>query len=192
MPSLAMWRSSQAESREFLWASLGQHSPRHCQPFDIAAASGRPVKRALLVGLDAFRQVGFLHDFEPGKRELFLGAVHRCPPRNPGEAGAGQRRNRTAEDWRGERGNRFGIEGELRGFFRNADRLVFGHLLFHLALQRLESRGPSRIRTGDGGFAIRCLTAWRRGPGPGQGDGRVPPGKENPTRIGPAESGSRS
>ena len=24
-------------------------------------------------------------------------------------------------------------------------------------------RGPSRIRTGDGGFAIRCLTAWRRG-----------------------------
>ena len=26
------------------------------------------------------------------------------------------------------------------------------------------SRGPSRIRTGDGGFAIRCLTAWLRGP----------------------------
>jgi hypothetical protein len=26
-------------------------------------------------------------------------------------------------------------------------------------------RGPSRIRTGDGGFAIRCLTAWRRGQG---------------------------
>jgi integrase len=24
-------------------------------------------------------------------------------------------------------------------------------------------RGPSRIRTGDGGFAIRCLTTWRRG-----------------------------
>jgi hypothetical protein len=27
-------------------------------------------------------------------------------------------------------------------------------------------RGPSRIRTGDGGFAIRCLTAWLRGQGP--------------------------
>jgi integrase len=26
-----------------------------------------------------------------------------------------------------------------------------------------KERGPSRIRTGDGGFAIRCLTAWRRG-----------------------------
>jgi len=26
-----------------------------------------------------------------------------------------------------------------------------------------EKKGPSRIRTGDGGFAIRCLTAWRRG-----------------------------
>ena len=26
-------------------------------------------------------------------------------------------------------------------------------------------RGPSRIRTGDGGFAIRCLTAWLRGHG---------------------------
>ena len=26
-----------------------------------------------------------------------------------------------------------------------------------------KGRGPSRIRTGDGGFAIRCLTAWRRG-----------------------------
>ena len=25
-------------------------------------------------------------------------------------------------------------------------------------------RGPSRIRTGDGGFAIHCLTAWLRGP----------------------------
>src|SRR5260370_5216849 len=24
-------------------------------------------------------------------------------------------------------------------------------------------KGPSRIRTGDGGFAIRCLTAWLRG-----------------------------
>jgi hypothetical protein len=24
-------------------------------------------------------------------------------------------------------------------------------------------RGPSRIRTGDSGFAIRCLTTWRRG-----------------------------
>src|SRR6266403_1194953 len=24
-------------------------------------------------------------------------------------------------------------------------------------------RGPSRIRTGDGGFAIHCLTAWLRG-----------------------------
>lgn len=30
---------------------------------------------------------------------------------------------------------------------------------------RDERRGPSRIRTGDGGFAIRCLTAWLRGPG---------------------------
>ena len=28
----------------------------------------------------------------------------------------------------------------------------------------VEKRGPSRIRTGDGGFAIRCLTAWLRGP----------------------------
>ena len=28
---------------------------------------------------------------------------------------------------------------------------------------RKRERGPSRIRTGDGGFAIRCLTAWRRG-----------------------------
>jgi hypothetical protein len=27
-------------------------------------------------------------------------------------------------------------------------------------------KGPSRIRTGDGGFAIRCLTAWLRGRGP--------------------------
>jgi integrase len=27
----------------------------------------------------------------------------------------------------------------------------------------LRERGPSRIRTGDGGFAIRCLTAWLRG-----------------------------
>jgi integrase len=27
----------------------------------------------------------------------------------------------------------------------------------------LRARGPSRIRTGDGGFAIRCLTAWLRG-----------------------------
>ncbi len=27
----------------------------------------------------------------------------------------------------------------------------------------LTERGPSRDRTGDGGFAIRCLTAWRRG-----------------------------
>jgi integrase len=26
-----------------------------------------------------------------------------------------------------------------------------------------ERRGPSRIRTGDGGFAIRCLTTWLRG-----------------------------
>ena len=26
-----------------------------------------------------------------------------------------------------------------------------------------KGRGPSRIRTGDGGFAIRCLTAWLRG-----------------------------
>ena len=26
-----------------------------------------------------------------------------------------------------------------------------------------EERGPSRIRTGDGGFAIHCLTAWLRG-----------------------------
>src|SRR5437667_11467163 len=26
-------------------------------------------------------------------------------------------------------------------------------------------RGPSRIRTGAGGFAIRCLTAWLRGRG---------------------------
>jgi site-specific recombinase XerD len=29
----------------------------------------------------------------------------------------------------------------------------------------VEKKGPSRIRTGDGGFAIRCLTAWRRGRG---------------------------
>jgi hypothetical protein len=29
--------------------------------------------------------------------------------------------------------------------------------------ERNPTRGPSRIRTGDGGFAIRCLTAWRRG-----------------------------
>jgi integrase len=28
-----------------------------------------------------------------------------------------------------------------------------------------ERKGPSRIRTGDGGFAIRCLTAWLRGQG---------------------------
>jgi Phage integrase family len=26
-----------------------------------------------------------------------------------------------------------------------------------------DERGPSRIRTGDSGFAIRCLTTWRRG-----------------------------
>ena len=25
-----------------------------------------------------------------------------------------------------------------------------------------EERGSSRIRTGDSGFAIRCLTTWRR------------------------------
>lgn len=29
---------------------------------------------------------------------------------------------------------------------------------------RVSERGPSRIRTGDGGFAIHCLTAWLRGP----------------------------
>jgi hypothetical protein len=29
--------------------------------------------------------------------------------------------------------------------------------------KRLELRGPSRIRTGDGGFAIHCLTTWLRG-----------------------------
>ena len=29
--------------------------------------------------------------------------------------------------------------------------------------EEIKKRGPSRIRTGDGGFAIRCLTAWRRG-----------------------------
>ena len=28
---------------------------------------------------------------------------------------------------------------------------------------RFSERGPSRIRTGDGGFAIHCLTAWLRG-----------------------------
>src|SRR5262245_28874953 len=33
-------------------------------------------------------------------------------------------------------------------------------------------KGPSRIRTGDGGFAIRCLTAWLRGPGFGNPNGR--------------------
>ena len=30
---------------------------------------------------------------------------------------------------------------------------------------RGDARGPSRIRTGDGGFAIRCLTTWLRGRG---------------------------
>ena len=34
----------------------------------------------------------------------------------------------------------------------------------HLAASEC-SKGPSRIRTGDSGFAIRCLTTWRRGQG---------------------------
>jgi hypothetical protein len=36
------------------------------------------------------------------------------------------------------------------------------HVLSSSGIKR-HSRGPSRIRTGDGGFAIRCLTTWRRG-----------------------------
>src|SRR5947207_2976935 len=34
---------------------------------------------------------------------------------------------------------------------------------FPVFSRKRRGRGPSRIRTGDGGFAIHCLTAWLRG-----------------------------